>query len=108
MPHDLIWPRPLTPFTGFNFTKTAETVRRFQSPAWCAVDEPAAEVGYEEERLNFMAKKKGRAQRSSWDMVEEVRECPQHRCSFRILLNPEIDRLEDDFNGLDLERDIGV
>lgn len=106
-PHDLIWPRPSKPFIGFNFVKTAEAVRRFQSPAWCAVNEPAADLGlFEEERSYFKKKKKGKAQ--TWDTIEEVRECSQHRYSFQILLNPEIDRLEKRVKGLDLQGDIGV
>ncbi|KAH7333293.1 hypothetical protein BKA65DRAFT_564458 [Rhexocercosporidium sp. MPI-PUGE-AT-0058] len=32
-PLDLIWPRPLKPFTGLQFAETAEAIRRLQSPA---------------------------------------------------------------------------
>jgi hypothetical protein len=85
-PQELIWPRPLKPFTGFQFAETAEAVRRFQSPAWCVVQ-----------------KKKKLKQRSAWDIEEEVQKCPQHGCNLQNLLIPDIDRLKNGVKGLDLE-----
>jgi hypothetical protein len=112
-PQDLIWPRPLKPFTGFQFAETAEAVRRFQSPAWCAMGELATDLrGSEEVELSGVTKKKKKGkQRSAWGTVEEVEkveEYPQHRCDLRSLIIPEIDHLEGSVQGLDLERDIGV
>jgi len=104
----LIWPRPVKPFTGFDFASTAEVLRRFQSPSWCTGNELEVKLqAVEEERSKFRIKKKGRIQRTAWG-VEGVRACPQHRCSLQDLLVSQIDCLDESVNGLDLRGDIGV
>jgi hypothetical protein len=110
-PHNLIWPKPLEPFIGFSFAETAETVRSLRSPAWCdMLVRATATRDSEDEEMYFGTKKKKGKHRSPWAIVEEVaaapevQECPQHACTLRDLLVPELDHLEQSIGGLDLEK----
>jgi hypothetical protein len=105
-PHNLIWPWPSMPFIGFNFFETADVVRRFQSPVWCAANrtaEPPADAERFEEEWSSFNKKKKKGKAQTLNTVEEVRNCPQYkRCTFEMTLNPAIDCLVKRVKGLDL------
>ncbi|KFY42445.1 hypothetical protein V494_02402 [Pseudogymnoascus sp. VKM F-4513 (FW-928)] len=107
-PHNLIWPKPLEPFIGFGFVETAETVRSLRSPAWCdMLVRATATRESEDEEMYFGTKKTKGKHRSPWEEVAaapEVQECPQHACTLRDLLVPELDHLEQSIGGLDLEK----
>ncbi|KAH8586009.1 hypothetical protein B0O99DRAFT_602845 [Bisporella sp. PMI_857] len=64
-PHYLIWPKPSEPFIGFNFAKSAKTVRSLRSPAWCdMLMRTTATKGSEDEEMHFGTKKKKEKHRS--------------------------------------------